>query len=799
MTDEISRIRITGVPNYVTKKNVRAAFESYGEITDCVVIYSTRSNTVRMAFVGYKTAESARRAVAARDGTYFDTRRIEVTLAEPSVLHKPISTAAPPPAPAANPTLINFKDDDDAQSQNDEDDEAARQKIAALDDKDFLASLTSAGAAARRGAKAPKDDDDNGFRAASSDDDDNAADAGGGVVNKTVKADTPSALKDDDAPLSGSGRVLLRNIPYSAAEGDVLKFVTKRLQQYAIETTQSALEAAREAKTAAAKAAKAQPTGAAAGGKKGAAAAPGEEKANTRVAQAEQDAARAEATYGVRVGGQRVSLRPQGVHIPLTSGSKLSRGVAYVILDSQEAVGPAVDALGGSIFEGRIVNVEAADAARKTSRFSAEGAATFAQQRAAERKANAGTAEETWNSLYMRTDAVAEAVAARAGVSVVDFAGVHTANLAARLATAEAALTSEAAAALDLDGDAVDESALSGGGGGGARSTTTFLVKGLPAASAAAEELRTLMAKFGSLRRVVVAPSSNLLLAEYAHADDARKAYRRMAFMPFKGHPLFLEWASVRALRPAKRGRTEDADADAADADGPRVEDGAGGSMALRDVKQVKDVVSVYIRNLQHQTDEDRLRRAVSELAGPETAAHVRSVRIVRRSSAGSDAMKLVSGFIEVSSGDAAADILRAFDRAVVDGREVNAQLARSGTGAIGTGRTAAADADVPAGDGDDTVPAGCDPTILIVKNVPFEGTANDIRAIFSAFTTVKDVHLPKKRLAGAAHGKQQQQHRGFAFVEFRSAKEAATARRTLSRTHLYGRHLVLEYAAKRS
>lgn len=38
-------------------------------------------------------------------------------------------------------------------------------------------------------------------------------------------------------------------------------------------------------------------------------------------------------------------------------------------------------------------------------------------------------------------------------------------------------------------------------------------------------------------------------------------------------------------------------------------------------------------------------------------------------------------------------------------------------------------------------------------------------------------------------------QHRGFGFVEFLTAQEAKTAYDTLGATHLYGRHLVIEWA----
>ena len=57
---------------------------------------------------------------------------------------------------------------------------------------------------------------------------------------------------------------------------------------------------------------------------------------------------------------------------------------------------------------------------------------------------------------------------------------------------------------------------------------------------------------------------------------------------------------------------------------------------------------------------------------------------------------------------------------------------------------------------------------------------------MFSAFGTLKTVRIPKK-FDG--------QHRGFGFVDFSTAQEAKTAFDTLRATHLYGRHLVLEWA----
>ena len=52
----------------------------------------------------------------------------------------------------------------------------------------------------------------------------------------------------------------------------------------------------------------------------------------------------------------------------------------------------------------------------------------------------------------------------------------------------------------------------------------------------------------------------------------------------------------------------------------------------------------------------------------------------------------------------------------------------------------------------------------MIIRNVPFEGTRRDLMELIGGFGTVKSLRMPKK-FDGS--------HRGFAFVEFMTKKEA--------------------------
>ena len=73
-----------------------------------------------------------------------------------------------------------------------------------------------------------------------------------------------------------------------------------------------------------------------------------------------------------------------------------------------------------------------------------------------------------------------------------------------------------------------------------------------------------------------------------------------------------------------------------------------------------------------------------------------------------------------------------------------------------------------------------------MVRNVPFQANRKELLTLFGSFGQLKKVRLPKKFDGN---------HRGFAFVDYVSSKEAAEAMKALSRTHLYGRHLVIEWA----
>lgn len=77
----------------------------------------------------------------------------------------------------------------------------------------------------------------------------------------------------------------------------------------------------------------------------------------------------------------------------------------------------------------------------------------------------------------------------------------------------------------------------------------------------------------------------------------------------------------------------------------------------------------------------------------------------------------------------------------------------------------------------------------LMVKNLAFEATVNDIRELFKQHGALKKVRLPKKVNS--------QNHRGFGFVEFTNTEQALQAFKALQHTHLYGRKIVIQWSSQ--
>lgn len=580
----------------------------------------------------------------------------------------------------------------------------------------------------------------------------------------------------------------------------------------------------------------------------------------------------------------------------------------------------------------------------------AAGGSSFKAQREAARKAAAGGVFEAgavWNSLFIRPDTTLAAVAEALGVSkgglLLDgdrdgsgdaeaSAGgaggksksAGAASMAVRAALAEAAVIAEtktflkdegvslpslqaaleASAAAAAAADARKAAAIAGGKGAAAvaaaaaaaaaaavpevtRSDRVLLVKNLPF-TASQEALRDLFGRHGALARLVLPPSRAIAVVEFADARAAKRAFSGLAYTRFQRVPLYLEWAPVGvfgdAPAPAPAPPVPAAPADAKSKDGkkdgkkgkasasepaePFVIDKKGDSgLSLADKTAASEALTgskrkregetaagpgdaaakrsrgdedtaaaasaaaasaaaasasgepstaavsassstLYVKNLSFTTGEASLRALFAPI-GPLRAVRIPMRRDTKAPSASATAaaaaagakakaapapgwLSMGYGFVEYVERKDAETALRRLQGADLDGHSLQLKLSTAAAAAMPSadevaGAKAAA-AKVAAAKSAAAGAADSGATKLLIRNLAFEATRKEVASLLAPFGTLRSLRLPRK-FDGS--------NRGFAFADFASHADAVAAMEALSAAHLYGRHFVIEWAAK--
>lgn len=461
-------------------------------------------------------------------------------------------------------------------------------------------------------------------------------------------------------------------------------------------------------------------------------------------------------------------------HIPVTD-QKRPKGFAFVTLSNPKEVAAAITKLDGCDFQGRILHLLMAHS--KPEELDGQDAVygrSYKDKKDLERRKQVDVKVSHGLSSFVRSDAVVDTLASRMGfqkgdvLSVKD--GLSAGDAAVRVALGETAVIEENRKFLESRGIALDVDETKG-----KRSNTSLLVKNLPA-DTTKDELTKL---FGTMAansdtttfgptRLDLAPSRTLAVVEYSHRNDAKTAMRRLAYRRFKSVPLYIECAPL----VSEEKRDENDGNDRKDIHEPQ------------DVQDTSDDVmtgstsTVHVKNLNFATTEERLRDFILEIA-----ADVRAVRIPqkvvpvkrvgREHASEVRSLSMGYGFVEFESADSCRKVIKALQGAMLDGHSL--ELAPSAKNHVGSVAT--------------TRPVRQKPIAkLVVRNVPFQATRKDLVSLFGSFGHLKKLRLPKK-FDGS--------HRGFAFVEYLTNKEADAAYKALSSTHLYGRHLVIEWATE--
>lgn len=455
------------------------------------------------------------------------------------------------------------------------------------------------------------------------------------------------------------------------------------------------------------------------------------------------------------------------VYMPLDSETKKSKAIAFVTFVMPEHAVEAFSKLDGQSFQGRLIHLLPAKTKNEHNSGVVgieDGKSSYKKEQAAKKKARAGDSYN-WNTLFIRQDTVADAMADKYGVSKGDVLNIESSgSLAVRMAMGEAHIVAENKEFLRENGVSLDAFE----GGSNARSKNTILVKNLPF-SATEAELRALFEPFGTISALVFPPSHTMALVDYIDSGEARQAFRGLAYRKFKHEPLYLEWAPENVFKNKEETIAAALKAKSKKAAGGSAEDGSGreddedeGAGASDDTR----TCTVFVKGLNFETTEDALRDAFSVI-GP-----LRSVRVATKKNPKnpSQLLSMGFGFVEFRKPDHAIECLKKLQDMTLDGKQLTLKLSTKNAVEDQGGRGSER-AKTVKGNG----------TKLIVRNLAFEATKRELNELFSTFGQVKSIRIPTKKFDGS--------HRGFAFVEFLTKQEAKNAFESMgTSTHLYGR-----------
>ena len=258
-----------------------------------------------------------------------------------------------------------------------------------------------------------------------------------------------------------------------------------------------------------------------------------------------------------------------------------------------------------------------------------------------------------------------------------------------------------------------------------ARSDTTILVKNIPYGTTI-DQIRELFEPHGELSRVLVPPAGTMAVVEFERPDEAAKGFRAVAYRRLGNSIIYLEKGPLGMFDehfiPTGKDHSTVSTNPQTISSAIRVPE-----QSIADISKPADSdqdlsiqhgTTLYLKNLAFSTTQDRLVKIFSHLPSFSFA------RVQTKADPKSPGGRLSMGygFIGFKDTEGAKKALKSIHNFVLDGHALHVSFAGRG-------------ADEPESSKSKTDPttssSNSRTTKMIVKNVPFEATKKDVRALF--------------------------------------------------------------------
>ena len=265
-----------------------------------------------------------------------------------------------------------------------------------------------------------------------------------------------------------------------------------------------------------------------------------------------------------------------------------------------------------------------------------------------------------------------------------------------------------------------------------------------------------------------------MALVYFTVPSEAKRAFNHLSYRKYQHTPLYLEYLPIDLWKEGSElKRTVEKSVETVPEEVP-VESNFSSQSQKRDqasevaIGDDSDSSTLYIKNLNWSSTEETVRKFFGQVDG------LRVVTIPKKKGPNGELLPMGFGFVVYETRQQALKALNRFNGKALDGHILQLKFSARKEAVTTKKRKVT------------TLDDEEKRTKLMVRNIPFEATRNELRELFGSFGQLKSLRLPKK-FDGTS--------RGFVFVEYLSSDDAKTAVKALGSTHLLGRKLVVEYA----
>jgi multiple RNA-binding domain-containing protein 1 len=242
------------------------------------------------------------------------------------------------------------------------------------------------------------------------------------------------------------------------------------------------------------------------------------------------------------------------------------------------------------------------------------------------------------------------------------------------------------------------------------RDDKVLLIKNFPFGTKS-DELRKLLEEHGELRQLLMPPAGTIAIAEFHAAPSARSAFSGLAYRRFKEGILFIE----KGPKGLFTGRVSAGAVSATPGIDAKVSAGD-----LKDTSTAEqapsNVTTLFVRNLNFSTTAEGFTAAFKSIEGF-LWARVKTKPDPKKPG---QTLSMGFGFVGFSKPEQASAAQAAMDGYTLDGHKLLIKMAHKGAEAAG--ETKAVDA---------AKNDAAKRTKIIIKNLPFEVTKQDVRSLF--------------------------------------------------------------------